>query len=193
MQLNRVIQASNTRALDIENYTKQAAVRQNQRNALLASSASVLSPMAALAMARNRFSPPDILPLLRSDADRDLLAKYTARSRVLDNSDLLADRAILFGPDLPPAFPLRDPPPPAPPGPPPFLAPPVILPRMFQPRMRTRGVAVVETPLSLDEPTTRIFPRPHQPNEPEELPEKLPTRMRADEYKRKEYVDYVVV
>lgn len=30
LQLSRIIQASNTRALDIENYSKQAAIRQNQ-------------------------------------------------------------------------------------------------------------------------------------------------------------------
>ncbi|CAJ0595191.1 unnamed protein product [Cylicocyclus nassatus] len=189
MQLDRIIRASNVRALEIENFTKQAAVRQNQRNMLLASSSSVLSPMAALAMANNRFTPPDILPLARSEAHPDLMAK------------LLADREYLFGTALPPAFPLRDIPsvPPLPPLPPPPVPPslvpppPMILPRVFHPRMRTRGVAVVETPLSIDEPITRIFPRPSQPTEPDESREKLPMRMRADEYKRKEYPEYVTV
>ncbi|EYC31769.1 hypothetical protein Y032_0003g1226 [Ancylostoma ceylanicum] len=192
LQLNRIIQASNTRALDIENYTKQAAIRQNQRNALLSSSASVLSPMAALAAATSRFSPPELAPLVRADSNSDLLAKYTARSHLLDNSDLIADRRILFGTDLPPAFPQRDIPVP-PPMPPPLLPPPVILPRMLQPRMRTRGIAVVETPLVLDEPTTRIFPRPSHTKMDEEEREKLPIRMRAEDSKRRDYVDYVFI
>ncbi|KAL6732967.1 hypothetical protein Aduo_003669 [Ancylostoma duodenale] len=193
LQLNRIIQASNTRALDIENYTKQAAIRQNQRNALLSSSASVLSPMAALAAATSRFSPPEIAPLVRADSNSDLIAKYTARSNLLDNADLIADRRILFGTDLPPAFPQRDIPAPPPMPPPPLLPPPMILPRMLQPRMRTRGIAVVETPLVLDEPTTRIFPRPSQNRVDDEQREKLPIRMRAEDSKRRDYVDYVFI
>ncbi|KIH45053.1 hypothetical protein ANCDUO_24912 [Ancylostoma duodenale] len=85
------------------------------------------------------FSPPEIAPLVRADSNSDLIAKYTARSNLLDNADLIADRQILFGTDLPPAFPQRDIPAPPPMPPPPLLPPPMILPRMLQPRMRTRG------------------------------------------------------
>ncbi|WKX88235.1 hypothetical protein Q1695_008123 [Nippostrongylus brasiliensis] len=57
VELQRIFREGNKRALDIETFTKQAAIRQNEQNALLASSGTVLSPMAAMAAATNRFSP----------------------------------------------------------------------------------------------------------------------------------------
>uniref|UniRef100_A0A1I7X200 Uncharacterized protein n=1 Tax=Heterorhabditis bacteriophora TaxID=37862 RepID=A0A1I7X200_HETBA len=102
VQMHRIFQAGNSRALDIEAFTKQAAIRQNQHNALLSSSGSVLSPMAAVAVAANRFNPPDIVSqeMARSDADREFLAKIQAQTRLMNNMELLTNRHALFGNDL---------------------------------------------------------------------------------------------
>lgn len=157
IELQRIFQAGNRRALDIETFTKQAAIRQNEQNALLASSGAVLSPMAAMAAAANRFSPPEIVLDLTSTRPQGL--PKAASSRVVSNDDfLVADRRALVDNEVAPRipnFPLRDIPPPAPP--PPLPPPVVILPRLLQPRYHTEGIGVVETPLVAEDPPPRFF------------------------------------
>ncbi|PIO74172.1 hypothetical protein TELCIR_03823 [Teladorsagia circumcincta] len=80
---------------------------------------------------------------------------------------------------------MRDIPPPAPPPmlsavpSPPAMPSTVILPRLLQPpRLRSGGIGVVETPLTVDEEATRLFVRNALENMEELRPsrEKLPMR-----------------
>ncbi|XGW25095.1 hypothetical protein V3C99_006480 [Haemonchus contortus] len=179
VELQRIFQAGNRRALDIETFTKQAAVKQNEQNALLASSRSVLSPMAAMAVESNRFSPPDIVVELKPDRAQDFVTKINGDHVLTDRNTLLGNEIVASN------FPMRDVPPPAPPPTrvlpalPPAMPPPsMILPRLLQPpRLGSGGIGVVETPWTVDEEATRIYARNlGRFEEPRSVRDKLPMR-----------------
>ncbi|KAJ1369467.1 hypothetical protein KIN20_030941 [Parelaphostrongylus tenuis] len=86
--------------MEIEARTKQAAIRQNQRNALLASSRTVLSPMAALAVMTNRFTPPEIVLGMEENIGHKLRTRISSQSQFFNGGEEFAEREALPSSEL---------------------------------------------------------------------------------------------
>ncbi|PAV67722.1 hypothetical protein WR25_04233 isoform B [Diploscapter pachys] len=102
-QMQKVLKSSDTRARQIEEFTKQSAMKHNQRVQLLSSSNKVLSPAAVDAAALAGYSPSDF-PNPESpengqkltEDDKKFIEKMEKQTKLVNNVEAMAQKEMIM-------------------------------------------------------------------------------------------------